>query len=69
MHLGNLFEAIVHHLLIGGIVSLGRQDEVSMVSALVCIVAHWIRPTVSHDIRLSGSYDFTKPLYYVVSQP
>ena len=37
MHLGNLFEAIVHHLLIGGIVSLGRQDEVPMVSALVCI--------------------------------
>ena len=69
MHLGTLFEAIAYHLLIGGIVNLGHQDEVPMVSVLVCIVTHWIRPTVSHDIRLSGSYDFTKPLYYVVSQP
>ena len=69
MHLGNLFEAIVHHFLIGGIVSLGRQDEVPMLSALVFMVTHWTRPTVSHDIRLSGSYDFTKLLYYVVSQP
>ena len=59
----------MHHFLIGGIVSLGRQDEVPMLSALVFMVTHWTRPTVSHDIRLSGSYDFTKLLYYVVSQP
>ena len=26
-------------------------------------------PKVSHDIGLSSSYDFTKLLYYIVSQP
>ena len=45
MHLGNLFEAIVHHFLIGGIVSLGRQDEVPMASALVL----WLH--IGQDLR------------------
>ena len=43
--------------------SLGRQDGVPMVSALVCTVTHWIRPIVSHDVRLSESHNFTN---YVV---
>ena len=38
-----------------------------MVSALVC--THWTRPIVSHDVRLSGAYDFTKLLYYIICQP
>ena len=28
-----------------------------------------VGPTMSHDVRLSGSQDFTKLLYYIVSQP
>ena len=43
--------------------------EVPMVRALVCMVTHWTGITVSHDIRLSGSYDFTKMLYYIVFYP
>ena len=38
-----------------------------MVSALVCMVTHWIGPMVSHDIRISSSLDFTKLLYCIVS--
>ena len=38
-----------------------------MVSALVCMVTHWTRPIMSLNIRLSGSHDFTKLLYYIVS--
>ena len=40
-----------------------------MVSALVCMVTHWTKPTVSYDLRLSSSHDLNKLLYYVVSQP
>ena len=35
----------------------------------VCMVTHWTRPTISHDLRLSSSHDLTKMLYYIVSQP
>ena len=66
--LGNPLEPIVHHLLIGGMTGLGYWDKFLMVSALVCVVAHWTRLMVSHDLRLSSSHDFTKLLYYVVSQ-
>ena len=40
MSLGNLVETVVHYLLIGGMDYLGHQDEVLMVSALVCMVTH-----------------------------
>ena len=40
MGLGNPLEDVVHYLLIGGMISLGRQDEFLMVSVLVCIVTH-----------------------------
>ena len=39
-----------------------------MVSTLICTVTHLKKPMVSHDTRLSYSYDFTKLLYYIVSQ-
>ena len=35
-----------------------------MESALVCMVTHWTRPMVNHDIRPLDSYD--SPSYYVV---
>ena len=60
MGLGNPLEVIVHHLLIGGMIGLGYRDRFPMVSALVCMVTHWIRPMMSHDLRLSSSHDFTK---------
>ena len=69
MNLGNLFEVVVHYLLIGRMTSLGRWDGVLMMSVLVCMVTHWIGPIVTHDIRLLGSHDFTKLLYCIVSQP
>ena len=66
--LDNSFEVIVHHLLIRGMIGLSHWDEVPMVSALICIVTHWTRPTMSHVIRLSSSHDFTKLLQCIVSQ-
>ena len=69
MGLGNPLEDVVHHLLIRGRTGLGYWGESLMVSALVCMVAHWIRPMVSYDLRLSSSYDITKLLHCVVSPP
>ena len=69
MVLGNSLEIVVHHLLIGGMVGLGYQYGFLVVSALVCMVTHWIRPMVSHDWRLSNSHDLVKLLHCVVSQP
>ena len=69
MDLGNPFEVVVHHLLIGGMTDLGHQDKVIMVSALVCIVTLWTRLIVSHDVRLLSSHDFIKLLYCIISQP
>ena len=68
MGLGNTLEALVHHLLIGGMTGLGYWDGFPMVSAIVCMVAHWIEPIVSHNLRLSSSHDFIKLLHYVISQ-
>ena len=40
MGLDNPFEVIVHHLLIEGMLDLGHQDGVPMVSTLVCTITH-----------------------------
>ena len=40
-----------------------------MVSAQVCMVAHWIRLVMSYDLRLSSSHDSTNLLHCIVSQP
>ena len=66
--LGNPLEFVVHHLLIGGMVGLSYQDGFPIVSALVCMVTHWIGPMVSHDLRLSSSHDLTKILHCAISQ-
>ena len=63
LYLGNPFEVVVPHFLIGGMVGLGHRDAVPIVSTLVCMVTYWTKPLVSHDVRLSGSSDFTKLLY------
>ena len=69
MGLGNPLEVVVYYLLIGGMIGLGYRDMFLMVSALVCMVTHWIGPTMSHDLRISSSHDLTKLLHCVVSQP
>ena len=68
MGLGNPLKVIVHHLLIGGMIDLCYWDGFPMVSALVCMVAHWIGPMVSYELRLSSSHDSTKLLHYIGSQ-
>ena len=68
MGLGNLVKVVVSYLLIGGMTSLGYRDRFPMVSVLTCMVTHWTRPTVSHDLRLSSSHDLIKLFHYVVSQ-
>ena len=65
----NPLEVVVHHLLIGGMTGLGYQDGFPMVSALMSMVTHWTRPTVSHDLRLSSSHDLTKLLHCEFSLP
>ena len=67
--LGNPLKIVMHHLLIGGMASLGYQDGFPMVSALVCMVTQWIGPIVSQDLRLSSSHDLIKLLHCAVSQP
>ena len=69
MGIRNPLEVVVHHLLIGEMVGLSYWDGFPMVSALVCMVAHWIRPMVSYDLRLSSNHESTNLLYFVVSQP
>ena len=69
MDLGNLVEIVMYYLLIGRMTYLNHHDKFPMVSALVCMVTHRIQLTVSHNIRLSSSHDFTKLFHCVVSQP
>ena len=50
-------------------ISLNHWDEIHIVSSLVCMVTHRTGLTISHDIKLLGSHDFTKLLHCIVSQP
>ena len=68
MGLGSPLEVVVYHLLIGGIVGFGCRNGFLMVSALVCMVTHWTRSMVSHELRLSSSHDLVKLLHCVVFQ-
>ena len=65
--LGKLLKVVMHHLLIRGMAHFGYRDEFPMVSVLVCMVTYWIRPLVSHDLRLSSRHDLTKLFHCVVS--
>ena len=47
MGLGNPFEVEMNYFLIRGMNGLGYKDAFPMVSALMCMVAHWTKPTVS----------------------
>ena len=69
MGIGNPLEVVMHHILIGEMVGLGYWDGFPMVSALVCMIAHWIGLIVSYDFRLSSSHESTKLLHCIVSQP
>ena len=51
MNFDNLVEIVVH-LLIKKRIDLCRQDDFSMLSALACMVTHWMEHTMNHDISL-----------------
>ena len=53
MDLGNPVETIMYYFLIGGMTCLDRQNEFPIISALVCMVSHWIGLMVNNDISLS----------------
>ena len=57
MDLGNPVEIVTHYLLIRGIVCLGHQDKVFMISALMRMITHWTRSMMNHDVRLQDSHD------------
>ena len=59
MNVGNPFQGYSVLPYNGGLDSLGHWNGLPMVSALVCMVTHWTRPIVGHDIKLSGGHDFT----------
>ena len=69
MGLSNPLEVVVHHLLIGEMVSLGHPNGFPMVSTLVYMVTHWTRPMMSYDLKISSSHDLIKLFHCVVSQP
>ena len=69
MGLGNPLKVLVHNFLIGGMIGLGYWDGFPIMSALVCMNAHWIGPTVGHNLRQSSSHDLNKLFHCVVSQP
>ena len=69
MGLCNPLEVIKHHLLIGQMFGFDHRDGFPIMSALVCMVTHWIGPTMSYNLRLSSSHDFTKLIHCVVAQP
>ena len=52
MDLGDPVKTVVYYLLIGGMAYLGHHDGFPMMSALMCMVTCWIRPTMNHDVRL-----------------
>ena len=64
INLGNPSQVIVYYLLIGEMICLDHQNEVPMVSVLVCAVTYWIRPMVSHDIDYWVV--MISPSYYIV---
>ena len=68
MDLGNSLVVVVHPLLIKKMIDLVIKMDL-IVSALVWMVTHWTKPIVSYNIMILGSYDFTKLLYYIISQP
>ena len=66
--LDNPLEVVVHHLLIEEMAGLGYWDEFPMVSALVCMVAHYTRPIVSYDLRLLSNHNSTKLFHCIIFQ-
>ena len=57
MNLGNPIKAIVHYFLIRRMTDLNHRDKFLMVSTLVCIVIHWTRLIMNHDVRVLDYHD------------
>ena len=50
MDLGNLYETITHYLIIRGMNYFSHRDGFPMINAQMCMVTHWTRPKINHDI-------------------
>ena len=48
--LNNPYETIVFYLIIGGITCFWLSWWLSMMSVLMCIVIHWTRTTINHNM-------------------
>ena len=44
------FKVVAHYLLFEGMAYIVHRDEVTMMSALICMVIYWTKPMVSHAI-------------------
>ena len=64
MNLDNPLEIVAHYLLIKGMTYLDHHNKFPMMSALVCMVTHWIEPMKNHDIGYRMV--MTSPSYNVV---
>ena len=75
MDLDNLSKVIVHYHLNWGITCLDYQDKFLIRSALVCMVTHWIKRIMNHDISnqviIVGSFMPSRPeiLYARATRP
>ena len=67
MDLGNPFETVVHYLLIRRMIRLDHWDGIPIMRALMYTFTYWTGLTMSHDIKLSGSDDFTELLCFIIS--
>ena len=68
MNLSNPIVVVVYYVLIRGVTCFGRWDKFPIMSVLMCMVTHWIGPTVNHNIRLSNCHD-SQANNYMDSQP
>ena len=67
MDLGNPLEIVVCYLLIEGLTYLDHQHRFPMMSAIMCMVTHWIKPMTNHDmgyrmVMTSPSYNVARTI-------
>lgn len=51
--MGNPVATLVYCLIIKGITCLSFQDEFFIMSALMCTITYWTKPTVNYKVRFS----------------
>ena len=63
MNFCNLVKTVVHYLIIEGMTCLSCRDKFPLVSALMCMIIHWTRSIVNHNVSLSDCHDSSS--YYI----